>query len=302
MPRRCFVRVFIKSDLRLKLYCIISAVVLVGNFHAFPTDGAERAVSESIKATASTNEKTLDAVVIDVLEHNPELSFYTAEIAAAKGEARTAAIWANPELSTTIGDKRVTGGGLAAEGIAWSVSVRQTFEWPGRIPLRKAIANQQIQLAEVGLALVSLQSGPVTQTALFPLIEGRPVPPDDLDTLIEEGKLPENLRTIYRERAQQNEGKLEEITQKANQIYRTGLDQVKERVERSARELLETVARPIRKTWSRTTGGWSARTASRERVRASTVPKAARKRSASRSRCRPPCAASTSSTSPRRRS
>src|SRR5207253_10338804 len=36
--------------------------------------------------------------------------------------------------------------------IVWSASMRQPFEWPGRIPLRKAIANQQIQLAELGFA------------------------------------------------------------------------------------------------------------------------------------------------------
>jgi cobalt-zinc-cadmium efflux system outer membrane protein len=95
---------------------------------------------------------TLDSVVADVLEHNQEVNFYSAEIAAAKGGARSAATWANPELSGTVGDKRVTGSGLAAEGIAWSASVRLIFEWPGRIPLRKAIANQQIQLAELGFA------------------------------------------------------------------------------------------------------------------------------------------------------
>jgi len=94
----------------------------------------------------------LETVITDVLEHNPEVNFYSAEIAAAKGGARTAATWANPELSTTIGDKRATGDGPAGEGVAWSVSVRQTFEWPGRIPLRKAIANQQIHLAELGFA------------------------------------------------------------------------------------------------------------------------------------------------------
>jgi cobalt-zinc-cadmium efflux system outer membrane protein len=36
--------------------------------------------------------------------------------------------------------------------VAWSVGVQQTFEWPGRIPLRKAIANHQIQLAELGFS------------------------------------------------------------------------------------------------------------------------------------------------------
>jgi len=152
MPRRSFVWLFIKSHLRVKLYCVISAVVLVATFPAFQSPGAERPTSGSTKTTAPTNQMALDAVVADVLEHNPELSFYNAEIAAAKGGARNAATWANPELSTTVGDKRVTGGGLAAEGVAWSVSVRQPFEWPGRIPLRKAIANQQIQLAELGFA------------------------------------------------------------------------------------------------------------------------------------------------------
>src|SRR5436190_24287055 len=72
----------------------------------------------------------VDALVTNILEANPELNFYKAEIAAAKGERRTAATWANPELATTVGDKRVTDGSLVGEGIAWSVSVRQTFEWP----------------------------------------------------------------------------------------------------------------------------------------------------------------------------
>jgi len=94
---------------------------------------------------------TLDTVVAEVLEENPELNFYKAEIAAAKGEKRSAATWSNPELSGTIGEKRVRDSSFVGEGLAWSVSVRQTFEWPGRIGLRKAIANQQIKLAELGL-------------------------------------------------------------------------------------------------------------------------------------------------------
>ena len=152
MPGRYFVWLFIKSNLLFGLYCVISAAVLVATVTTFRADGAERPGSHSAKAIAPTNQMTLDAVVADVLEHNPEVHFYSAEIAVAKGESRTAAAWTNPELSATLGDKRVTGGGPAGEGIAWSVSVRQPLEWPGRIPLRKAIANQQIQLAELGFA------------------------------------------------------------------------------------------------------------------------------------------------------
>ena len=141
-----------RYNLTLTLHCVIPAAVMILSSATFRADAVEKPIADSAKATAPKNEMTLDAVVTDVLEHNPELNFYNAEIAAAKGQARTAATWANPDLSTTIGGKRVTSGGLTAEGVAWSVSVRQPFEWPGRIPLRKAIANEQIQLAELGLA------------------------------------------------------------------------------------------------------------------------------------------------------
>lgn len=36
--------------------------------------------------------------------------------------------------------------------MAWSVALRQPIEWPGRLGLRKAIANRDIELAELGLA------------------------------------------------------------------------------------------------------------------------------------------------------
>ncbi len=99
----------------LMSFSAICAAALIGSLLAGNVYGAQNFGAVSIKASAPTNQVTLDAVVADVLEHNPELNFYSAEIAAAKGEAQTAATWANPELSTTIGGKRVdrrrSGGG-----------------------------------------------------------------------------------------------------------------------------------------------------------------------------------------------
>jgi cobalt-zinc-cadmium efflux system outer membrane protein len=143
-----------KSPFVFQLSCALAVAVMAASSSTLQADGAEaeRPAAESRKTLPPTTQMTLEAVVADVVAHNPEMNFYSAEIAAAKGDARTAGEWANPELTTTIGDKRVNGSGAASEGVAWSVSVLQTFEWPGRIPLRKAIANQQIQLAELGLA------------------------------------------------------------------------------------------------------------------------------------------------------
>src|SRR5437867_2692496 len=142
--------------------CLV-AVVVAGISGAIQFSEA----AESPPANTSAPSAALDTLVADVLEHNPELNFYRAEIAAAKGERRTAATWANPDVSTTVGQKQVRSGGLSDEGVAWSVTVQQTFEWPGRIPLRKAIANHQMQLAELGFAQFKASLAARTRTLAY---------------------------------------------------------------------------------------------------------------------------------------
>jgi cobalt-zinc-cadmium efflux system outer membrane protein len=115
----------------------------LGTVLATPTTAQE--------AEIGTNAVTLDALVAEALERNPELRFYEAEIAAAKGGRRTAGLWPNPEADGSIGQRRARDpAGLRSEGLAWSVSVVQPFEWPGRIGLRRAIANRDVELAELG--------------------------------------------------------------------------------------------------------------------------------------------------------
>jgi len=104
------------------------------------------------EANVVTNSFTLDALVNEALKQNSELKFYEAELQAAKAGRRGAAQWANPEISGSVGNKSVRDGGVSTEGIAWSASVLQPFEWPGRLGLRKAIANRDVELAELGYA------------------------------------------------------------------------------------------------------------------------------------------------------
>ena len=113
------------------------------------------AVAQDIQATnapAGTSPTTLEVLVQEALEKNPELRFYEAEIQAAKAGRKTAGLLANPELSASLGGVRAHSAdlNLSSEGVAWSVSVLQPFEWPGRIGLRKAIANRDIELARLG--------------------------------------------------------------------------------------------------------------------------------------------------------
>ncbi len=116
-------------------------------------------VALGICATSGRAEETvaqpklvsIDELVASALAENPEIKFYEAEIAAAKGERHTAVAWANPEIAGELGGKRAVGDGLDASGVIWAATVQQTFEWPGRVSLRKAIADRRVKLAEQGL-------------------------------------------------------------------------------------------------------------------------------------------------------
>ena len=85
----------------MKSICpVLLSVLLVPNLNA-----AELKPGGPNSVSAPTP-LTLDALVAEVLDKNPELAFYRAEIAAAKGEQRTATALPNPELATSIGSKR----------------------------------------------------------------------------------------------------------------------------------------------------------------------------------------------------
>ena len=113
-------------------------------------------LSVFIPALLSAAEKpapvSISTLVSQTLAENPEIQFYEGEILAAKAGRKQAAKWGNPELSLDIGRKSVRGSDASASGLAWAASLAQPVEWPGRLALRKAIANSDVALAEMGLA------------------------------------------------------------------------------------------------------------------------------------------------------
>jgi hypothetical protein len=117
-------------------------------------------------SSVAPDHTTPAGLVRQALANNPELKFYTAEIAAAKGTLKTAGTMRNPELNTEAGYKntRDNSGGPSGQGATWSVSVNQTFEYPGRIALRKAIAK-----GDVNLALATQTAGVVVRVLVSSL-------------------------------------------------------------------------------------------------------------------------------------
>ena len=115
---------------------------------------------------------SIETLTSEVLGSNPELNFYRAEIAAAQAGVRVAGSTGNPELAVQAGRKRThdSTGVLVGEGTSWSVSVSQTFDWPGRLALRKAVANREVALAELGLARFQTALASRARTLAFGLL------------------------------------------------------------------------------------------------------------------------------------
>ena len=136
--------------------CLPAAVFSTALFLApsVPLAAESTVNSLTLPTVAPESPLTFSALVQDALTHNPELRFYEAELAAARGESRFAGQLPNPEFSPQVGQKQTYDpeGNLLGEGVTWGVSVSQTFEWPGRLSLRKSIANRQVALTEAGLA------------------------------------------------------------------------------------------------------------------------------------------------------
>lgn len=94
---------------------------------------------------------SIEELVSRALSENPEIQFYESQISASQSDRRLAAQLGNPELDFEIGRMTSSSEGFSSEGTAYAVSVVQPIEWPGRIGLRKAIADGDVQLARLGL-------------------------------------------------------------------------------------------------------------------------------------------------------
>lgn len=97
---------------------------------------------------------SLDRLAQDVIANNPERQFYQRQIETAGIERSAAGRWADPEAVVEFGQRRAndrTSGAVLGEGATYAVSIVQPIEFGGRIALRRAIAERQVELAKMGL-------------------------------------------------------------------------------------------------------------------------------------------------------
>ncbi len=124
------------------------------------------AKGQDTNAAAGTKGLTLEAAIRQAQADNPEIRVLAADIAAARGEATTVKTWQNPELSVAPGFKSVRD--PSDTQFHGNFGLEQTFEWPGKRSLRRAVAEKNIAVRQLALdgfrAQLAIQVRRVYQT------------------------------------------------------------------------------------------------------------------------------------------
>ena len=103
---------------------------------------------------------------------------------------------------------------------------------------REITSPLETDLRRAGMALVSLQSGQVAQTAIYPLVEGEPMAPEQFHSLAAQGKLPQARVEQFQEAYPEFQKRLHAISREISDAYREGAQHIHAVNEAAARELL----------------------------------------------------------------
>ena len=100
-------------------------------------------------------------------------------------------------------------------------------------------------LKDAEFALVSVQIGPLNQTAIFPRVDGKPVPPEEYEQLLEKGAVPQALADAHQSRMDAFQKRLAEIMNQVREIRRRSARRIHSVIEEAARTILGDMAREI---------------------------------------------------------
>ena len=120
-----------------------------------------------------TNAFTLDAAIRLALADNPEIRVLSADIAVARGEVTTTRTWQNPEVSISPGFKTIRN--PSTTEFHGDFGLEQTFEWPGKRALRRAVGEKSVAVRQLALDGFRSQIAIQVRHAYFTLLATREV-------------------------------------------------------------------------------------------------------------------------------
>jgi lon-related putative ATP-dependent protease len=138
-------------------------------------------------------------------------------------------------------------GALSSEGIkARRGALAQTM----KKQLEEVVEPFEKALQSAGLTLVSVEAGPVIQTAIFPLVNGKAIPPEEFDQLHARGVVDDKEYRAARDNYAKYEQQLSKVNDGAGEIRQKHDEAVADLLEKSARAVLDKIVRDIRSAFS----------------------------------------------------
>ncbi|GEM_PF-3346343 len=117
-------------------------------------------------------------------------------------------------------------------------SRRQALQRSLEAKIRKITDPLEKKLEAQGMTLVRVQNGPVSDFMIFPTVMDRPVPPEQLEELAEQGQISEKFRDQFFKRRESHEAELRKVDTQARKVWRKGLAEMESFRRREAGRLL----------------------------------------------------------------
>jgi len=133
-------------------------------------------------------------------------------------------------------------GALSSEGVS---ARRSSLEQNTQKAIEEVVGPFEASLKEAGLTLVSVEAGPVIQSAIFPLVDGRAVAPEEFEQLHTRGEIPDEEYKAAREAFKRFEHQLSEINDRADEIRRAHSEASNKLMEEAGRSILLRFVRMI---------------------------------------------------------
>jgi cobalt-zinc-cadmium efflux system outer membrane protein len=119
--------------------------------------------------------ETLEQITAEALRNNPELRVLEQSIAAAKGGVTSARTFSNPELSFAPGVRRVHEGDNRENKFHGEISLSQLFKFPGKRALEVAIAQHNVELAELAREAFRFQVAAKVRRAYYDCVAAQKI-------------------------------------------------------------------------------------------------------------------------------
>jgi len=122
---------------------------------------------------------------------------------------------------------------------------REAIERIGNDRVEEVTHPFEESLKGADIALVSVQLGAMAQTAMFPVVEGKPVPPEEYEELRESGKVTDEQHEAFDKNRETYQRELEGITERVRKIRRRTAQALHSVIEGTARAIMDEIARDI---------------------------------------------------------